>query len=201
MASSSSTSASAPTATALSSQFSSQIRSKIILITGPSPSSIGHQFALSIAAHAPKLIILAGRSTAKLQGVADAIKQVEQVAADPGAGTPVVVVETRLLKLDLASFKDVRRAADEVLAWADDEVPCVDVLVNNAGIMAHPYGKTEDGLESQFGANHMGHWLFTNLIMDKILRSEAPRVVSVSSDGHRTSGIRFDDLNFAVRET
>ncbi|TFK78017.1 NAD(P)-binding protein, partial [Polyporus arcularius HHB13444] len=72
----------------------------------------------------------------------------------------------------------------------------IDVLVNNAGIMATPYGKTVDGIESQFGTNHIGHFLFTNLIIPKLLESKQGRVVNVSSNGHRLSDIRWDDFNF-----
>ena len=65
--------------------------------------------------------------------------------------------------------------------------------------MATPYSKTPEGLEMQFGTNHIGHFLFANLIMPKLLESTAgPRVVSVSSDGHRLSDIRWDDLDFQV---
>ncbi|TFK86693.1 NAD(P)-binding protein, partial [Polyporus arcularius HHB13444] len=91
-----------------------------------------------------------------------------------------------------------RKAAAEVLSWPEP----IDVLVNNAGIMATPYGKTVDGIESQFGTNHIGHFLFTNLIMPKLLESkQGPRVVNVSSNGHRLSDIRWDDFNFQDGKT
>ena len=72
------------------------------------------------------------------------------------------------------------------------------MLVNNAGIMACSYTKTEDGVERQFATNHVGPFLFTNLIMKKILASSAPRIVIVLSDGHRLSQMRWGDLGFAV---
>ncbi|KAK7964446.1 hypothetical protein PG988_011420 [Apiospora saccharicola] len=101
-------------------------------------------------------------------------------------------VETRLLQLDLGSFASVRKAAQEVNAYAEN----IDVLVNNAGIMAVPYAQTEDGLESQLQTNHLGHFLFTNLIMDKILASgPTSRVVNVSSQGYRIGGVRYFDYN------
>ncbi|KAK7698571.1 hypothetical protein SLS64_012439 [Diaporthe eres] len=105
---------------------------------------------------------------------------------------PTVIVKS--LALNLLSFADVRKAAETLNSWAD--VPHVDVLVNNAGIMAVPYQLTEDGFESQFQTNHLSHFLFTNLIMDKILASKAPRVVHVSSGVHRIGHIRWTDYNF-----
>ena len=74
------------------------------------------------------------------------------------------------------------------------------MLVNNAGVMATGYALSQEGIESQFVANHLGHFLFTNLIMPKLLTAEAPRVVAVASDGHRLSPIRWDDLNFDVSQ-
>ena len=104
---------------------------------------------------------------------------------------------TRILRLDLASQSQIRKAADEVNGYAEN----IDVLVNNAGVMASPYSTTEDGLETQFGVNHVGHFLFTNLITAKILKGEGGgRVVSVSSDGHRLSPIVWEDFGFSVRE-
>lgn len=161
-----------------------KIRGKVILTTGVSPSTLGAYFVEAVAAAQPGLLILASRDTAKVQQTADAIAK-----AHPG-------VKTRPLRLDLGSLAAVREAAAEVNAWAD--VPAIDVLVNNAGIMAVPYGLTEDGFERQFATNHLGHFLFTNLIMGKLLAAPRPRVVNVSSDGHRASPVRFDDIDFHV---
>ncbi|KAJ6781787.1 hypothetical protein PWT90_10251 [Aphanocladium album] len=69
-------------------------------------------------------------------------------------------------------------------------------LLNNAGIMAVPFSLSADGYESQFASNHLGHFLFTNLIMPKILASATPRAVTVSSGAHRFGAVRFADLNF-----
>ena len=109
--------------------------------------------------------------------------------------TLVPSTPTRLLQLDLQSQKQIRKAAAEVSAY--DEV--VDVLINNAAIMVHDYAATEDGIESQFGTNHIGHFLFTNLLLPKMLSAgKKLRIVNVSSRGHRLSGIRWDDVNFQV---
>lgn len=78
------------------------------------------------------------------------------------------------------------------------------MLVNNAGVMATPYAVTKDGLESQFGINHIGHFLFTNLIVNKVLKGnggKGGRVVSVSSEGYRLSPVRFEDWGFDEGKT
>lgn len=169
----------------VASNLSPHIRNKTVLVTGVSPKGLGAEFLSTIAAHAPGLLILAGRTTSKCRQTAQALASVRPS------------VKTRVLELDLASQKSVRGAADEVNGWTD--VPAIDVLVLNAGIMAAPYSLTEDGLESQFGGNHVGHFLLANLIMGKVLKAqEGGRVVSVSSDGFRLGPIRFDDLGFDV---
>ena len=118
----------------------SQIEGKIILTTGVTPGGLGASFVNVVAAHSPKLLILAGRNLAKVSDTAAAVTKETGVA-------------TRALELDLASQQAVRKAAAEVNGWSDVEV--IDVLMNNAAIMAAPYSKTVDGLESQFGTNHI----------------------------------------------
>lgn len=75
----------------------------------------------------------------------------------------------------------------------------IDILINNAGTMATPYGVTKEGLELQFGTNHIGHFLLTNLILSKQELGRGVKVVNVSSLGHKRGAIRFDDYNFQVR--
>lgn len=154
------------------------IRGKVILTTGVTPGGIGATFVEIVARHSPKLLILAGRNTGKCEETAKAIK-----SASRG-------VSTRVLELDLGSLEQVRRAAAEVDSYPEP----IDVLCNNAGVMATPYTLTKDGLETQFAVNHIGHFLFTNLIMPKLLASpNGARIVNVSSDGHRLGPVRFDD--------
>ena len=107
-------------------------------------------------------------------------------------------VDYRILELDLSSQASVKAAAAEVLSWSD--VPKIDLLINNAGVMAIPERTlSPEGIEMHFATNHIGHFLFTNLIMPKLLASlNGPRVVNVSSGGHRFSDIRWDDLGFQV---
>ncbi|GLB06432.1 hypothetical protein AtubIFM57258_001740 [Aspergillus tubingensis] len=157
------------------------ITNKTMLVTGVSPGGLGAEFAKVIAIHGPSLLILASRDIAKAQ-------QTAQEIADIAPGVP-----TRLLELDLRSQAQVRIAAKEVLTYKED----IDVLVNNAGVMASPFSLTDDGIESQFATNHVGHFLFTNLIMKKLVHpGKSCRVVNVSSNGHLLSSVRFHDWNF-----
>jgi NAD(P)-dependent dehydrogenase (short-subunit alcohol dehydrogenase family) len=155
-----------------------------VLITGCTKGGIGLETARSISLQSPKLLIITGRSTSKL----DEAKQILH------STSPNVAVKA--LQLDLSSLSSVRKAANDVLN--DHDIPKIDVLINNAGIMAPPYSKTVDGFESQLAANHLGHFLLANLLMPRILAA-APgsRIVNVSSRGHRRGEFRFDDPNFS----
>ena len=98
--------------------------------------------------------------------------------------------QVELLRLDLASQRSIRAAATEV----GNKFSQLDFLINNAGIMAMPEMKTEDGFESQFGVNHLGHWSLTGLLMDNLLAAEQARVVTVTSTAHHLVwNIDFDD--------
>ena len=104
------------------------------------------------------------------------------------------------MQLDLASMASVRRFAEAFLAKSDR----LDGLVNNAGVMACPEGKTEDGFETQFGVNYLGHFLLTELLLDMLKASAPSRIVCVSSVAHvgtrkQVGEIRLDDLNFEKR--
>ncbi|XP_012582814.1 PREDICTED: retinol dehydrogenase 14, partial [Condylura cristata] len=105
---------------------------------------------------------------------------------DPGGAGELIVKE-----LDLASLRSVRAFCQEMLQEEDR----LDVLINNAGIFQCPYMKTEDGFEMQFGVNHLGHFLLTNLLLG-LLKSSAPsRIVVVSSKLYKYGDINFEDLN------
>ncbi len=94
--------------------------------------------------------------------------------------------------LDLADLTSVKAFADAV----SDGIGQLDLLINNAGIMACPEGRVGPGWETQFGVNHMGHFALTTALMPLLQASGAVRVVALSSTGHKISGIRWDDLNF-----
>ncbi|CCD54095.1 hypothetical protein BofuT4_P127950.1 [Botrytis cinerea T4] len=135
--------------------FSCLIDGKIILITGPSTNSIGAETAISLAHASPSIILLAGRSEAKISPV---IKEIHTL--NPS-------ITTHFIPLDLASQKSIRKAAFLI----NSLVGKIDILINNAGVMAVPtYQTTEDGIELQFGCNHIGHFLLTNLVLEKLLK-------------------------------
>jgi short-subunit dehydrogenase involved in D-alanine esterification of teichoic acids len=101
----------------------------------------------------------------------------------------------KFVAVQLDSLASVREAAKTVLE--DNDVGSIDVLINNAGVMACPYGKTVDGFETQFGTNHLSHFLLTNLLMPKLLSASPPaRIINLSSTAHIVSPVRFDDLGF-----
>ncbi|KAJ7245425.1 NAD-P-binding protein [Mycena rebaudengoi] len=159
--------------------FSERIQGKTVIVTGVSPGGFGADTARVLALYGAK-VVLAGRSPIKIKATADAIKE-EFPHAD-----------VKELVLDLTSQKAVRQAAEEVLKYSGP----IDVVITNAGVMGTPYRKTEDGVELQFASNHLGHYLFVNLIMPKLLEAPAPRVVLGASVGHVWGGIRFDDYGF-----
>ena len=96
------------------------------------------------------------------------------------------------LPMDLGDFASIRRFVAEML----ENESQIDLLINNAGIMACPEASIEGGWESQFGVNHLGHFLLTKGLLSALLAADAPRVVCLSSIGHRRGGVNFDDINF-----
>jgi NAD(P)-dependent dehydrogenase (short-subunit alcohol dehydrogenase family) len=96
-------------------------------------------------------------------------------------------------ELDLTSLDSIRDAADALKS----RYATIDLLINNAGVMTTPKGTTKDGFELQFGTNHLGHFAFTGLLLDKLLDVDGARVVTVSSNGHKMGGaIHWDDLQW-----
>ncbi len=124
-------------------------------------------------------VLLAARSPAK----ADAARA--EVARSATGAEPEVVA------LDLTDLGSVRSAADEI----EGRVEHLDVLVNNAGVMAMPYARTADGFELQLGTNHLGHFALTGLLLPRLLAAPAGRVVTTSSGAHRAGRMRWDDLH------
>lgn len=151
------------------------LRGKTMLVTGAN-SGLGLETATALAGKGAQ-VILACRDLAKGREAEASIR-----SKHPGAATT-------LMALDLASLADIRRFAAEVRATA----PRLDVLVNNAGVMALPERRTQDGFEMQFGTNHLGHFALTGLLLDLLLPTPGARVVTVSSGFHRLAQIRFDD--------
>jgi NAD(P)-dependent dehydrogenase (short-subunit alcohol dehydrogenase family) len=162
--------------------YENEIKGKIVLITGCTFGSLGFEAARVTAKHHAGLVIVAGR---KQESLDDTIQKIK--AETPSANL-------RSLIVDLASLESVRHAAAEVNAYPE----AIDVLINSAAIFVSAYGTTQDGFETQFGTNHVGPFLFTNLILSKILASKTgtPRIVNVTSLGHKFCPIIFNDLFF-----
>lgn len=139
------------------------------LVTGTTQGGLGHYTALELARRGGR-VVLAGRSADKLDATESAI--LGEVA---GAVLEKLVV-------DLADLTSVRTAAEEA-----GELGPIDVLVNNAGVMAPPFRRTADGLESQMATNHFGPFLFTGLLLPQLVASGDSRVVTVSSNMHRAA--------------
>ncbi|KAL8808511.1 MAG: hypothetical protein Q9182_000062 [Xanthomendoza sp. 2 TL-2023] len=159
---------------------------KVIIVTGGN-TGLGKESVLQLAKHNPSRIFLAARTPSKAEA---SIKEIKKVV--PSANITY-------LKLDLCSFKSVATAADEFQSQSTR----LDILLNNAGIMATPLADTEDGYESQFGTNHMGHALLTKLLLPTLLstaREEGSdvRIVNLTSEAHnlapRPQGILFDKV-------
>ena len=118
-------------------------------------------------------VVMAARNQEKAQAAFDEIKEVH-----PDASLEIV-------KLDLGSFDSTRAAAEKIAA----NHPTIEILINNAGLMAMPERRTADGYEMQLGVNHLGHWLFTAGLMEPLLAADAARVVTVTSTAHHTGRI------------
>lgn len=156
----------------------SDLTGKLALVTGGS-SGLGVETARALAAHGARVVVTA-RSEAKAAAV----------LSGSCAGGAALEAEV----LELGSFASIRAFADRFLAQHSR----LDILINNAGIMACPKGLTEDGVELQFGTNHLGHFLLTNLLAP--IWAPGMRVVSLSSFAHQISPVVFEDIHFDKRE-
>jgi len=154
------------------------LHGKRILVTGVS-AGIGVETARSLAAHGAQ-VVGAARDLAKAQA---ATAQVQKDAAANGGSF-------ELAALDLADLKSVRACADELLAKGE----AFDVIIANAGVMATPFSHTADGFETQFGTNHLGHFVLVNRIAP-LIRKDG-RLINLASAGHRFSNVDLEDPNF-----
>lgn len=158
---------------------------KLIVITGGA-SGLGQETARAMAAKGAQIIIPV-RDLGRGEEAVTAIK------------TSVPDAKIELMEMDLGSLESIRSFAKAFL----DKQDSIDLLINNAGVMACPKAETADGLEMQFGTNHIGHFLMTNLLMPAVLKgggSGNGRIVNLSSRGHHRDEVHFDDLNFDNRE-
>ncbi len=154
---------------------------KRILVTGVS-AGLGVETARALAAHGAQ-VVGAARDLGKAKGATEAVR----AQAANGGGL-------ELVELDLASLKSVRACADALNADGRK----FDVIIANAGVMATPKGTTADGFETQFGTNHLGHFVLVNRIAG--LLKDGGRLVNLSSSGHRFSDVDLDDPNFEHTE-
>jgi NAD(P)-dependent dehydrogenase (short-subunit alcohol dehydrogenase family) len=154
------------------------LQGKRVLVTGVS-AGLGVETARSLAAHGAQ-VVGAARDLTKATAAA---AQVRKDAAAKGGSF-------ELVQLDLANLKSVRGCAEGLLAKGDP----FDVVIANAGVMATPFGKTVDGFETQFGTNHLGHFVLVNRIAPLI--PEGGRLINLSSAGHRLSNVDIEDPNF-----
>jgi NAD(P)-dependent dehydrogenase (short-subunit alcohol dehydrogenase family) len=151
---------------------------RVVIVTGGN-SGIGYEAALALAgknAH----VILAVRSMDKGEEASRNIRQQYPKS------------QVTLMELDLSDLKSVRAFAQNFLKQYDR----LDILINNAGVMALPQRKTADGFEMQFGTNHLGHFALTGLLLPALKKTASSRVVTVSSGAHTAGDIHFDDLQW-----
>lgn len=160
----------------------SDLTGKVCVITGAS-SGLGRESARALAS-AGAHVVLAARSV-------DALVETEQWIRR-------LVDDARVTRvaLDLTSLASVREAAAAICA----AVPAVHILMNNAGVMFTPFGRTSDGFETQFGTNHLGHFELTRRMLPKLAAASGARIVNLSSDGHKLSDVDLDDPNWRSRE-
>ncbi|CRG91499.1 hypothetical protein PISL3812_08548 [Talaromyces islandicus] len=170
-------------------EFAAGIRGKTVIVTGVNLSGIGFSTSQAFASQSPAHLIITGRNPSKIQ---ECIKALEAEFPD---------IDCRGLQVDLSVQQSVRDAAAKVMAWTD--VPTIDIVVNSAGVMGiQERTLTSDGIEMHFATNHLGHWLFTCLIMPKLIKAAehnskgATRIVNVSSASPTISGMRWSDMNF-----
>ena len=149
---------------------------RVAVITGAN-TGLGYETAATLADHGAHAV-LAVRNLDKGKDAAARI-----ATRSPGASVA-------LQELDLTALESIRAAAEQLRSDHDR----IDLLINNAGVMMTPKSSTKDGFELQFGTNHLGHFAFTGLLLDRLLPVTGSRVVTVSSIGHRIGRIRFDDL-------
>ncbi|WP_158794776.1 SDR family NAD(P)-dependent oxidoreductase [Granulicella sp. L60] len=154
------------------------LKGKRVLVTGVS-AGIGVETARSLVAHGAQ-VVGAARDLTKAEAATAEVR--EEAAANGGSFD--------LIELDLADLKNVRACADKLLAKGEE----FDVVIANAGVMATPFGHTVDGFETQFGTNHLGHFVFVNRIASLI--RNGGRLINLASSGHRFANVDLEDPNF-----
>lgn len=159
---------------------------KLVVITGGA-SGIGQETARAMAARGAQIVIPV-RDMAKGEA---AVAEIKKSVPD---------ADIELMECDLGKMASIQFFAEAFLVQYDQ----IDLLINNAGVMASPHMTTGDGLELQFGTNHIGHFLLTNLLMPALLKAAKnggdARIVNLSSLGHHNDTVHFDDPHFETRD-
>ncbi len=154
---------------------------KTVLITGAS-GGLGLETARALGSIGAKLILLA-RNQDKLKLAKEQLEQQN-----------ITHIET--VVCDLSDLQSIQTASKDIL----DRFSRIDVLINNAGVMACPLSRTAQGFESQFGTNHIGHFYLTLQIIDLLKQAKSARIVNLSSAGHKLAPVNFDDPNYQTRD-
>lgn len=150
---------------------------KTVVITGAN-TGIGKETAIDLAKRGAR-VIMACRDMERGQA---ALKEVVEMSSNDNVAC---------MKLDLSDTKSIREFADNINKGEER----LNILLNNAGVMVCPYGKTADGFEMQIGVNHMGHFLLTYLLLDLIKKSAPARIINVSSMAHLFGSLNLEDIN------
>ncbi len=158
---------------------------KTFIVTGAN-SGLGYETTLALAGKGAR-VIMACRTESKANQAMDSIRR-----AHPQA-------DLVFMPLDLSDLASVRAFAEAFAAQAGEQGPRLDVLINNAGVMALPYRKTADGFEMQFGTNHLGHFALTGLLLPALIATPDSRIVNVSSGMHQFGWMNWDDLQWERR--
>lgn len=152
------------------------MKNRIAIVTGAN-TGLGYETSLGLSKMGAK-VIMACRNMSKAREAKNQILKL------------VPAANLEVMEIDLSSLSSIRKFAENFKSKFDH----LDVLINNAGVMTPPYSKTEDGFELQFGANYLGHFLLTGLLLDIIVKTENSRIVTLSSAVHKNGEINFDDL-------
>jgi NAD(P)-dependent dehydrogenase (short-subunit alcohol dehydrogenase family) len=157
-------------------------KNRVIIVTGAT-SGLGKE-ATKILTSKNATVIMAVRNTQKGESIKSEFQN----------EFPDAKIDVRAL--DLGSLASIKTFAEEINAYYDR----LDILINNAGVMACPFSKTEDGFEIQMGTNHLGHFALTGLMMPLLKKTKASRIVATSSIAHRQGKINFDDFDWKKRK-
>ncbi|EXJ57565.1 hypothetical protein A1O7_07913 [Cladophialophora yegresii CBS 114405] len=163
-------------------EFSDRVKGKTIVVTGASEKGLGGETAVALAYGHPEHLILLARSQPRVESIIARINGIDSS------------IKVDFVPVSLNDFDSVRAAA----ATINGKISKLDILINNAGIMAiQEYTTNKNGIEIQFATNHLGHFLFTKLLFPKILAAgSGSRIVNLTSLGHKIGPVRFDDYNF-----